>query len=1083
MSVFAKARKRTTEEERYELFSDVHRELLIPQLGRAKSHLDKARKKLGLTAFKPSDSSFKDCTLVPILPAKRTRTTSSNTGTETRGDATHEPEVSPLPQPTGKLPPDSEEIFSTGQDATVPLDSTGPVEESPKDEVREVGAESNIHMATTSDEPGPSPPPTPSLVDGASIHSRASEAGTPFTASLQFPKDPKGSLEKNTRRSERGETSRSQHNEQKIPTPSRKSSPKIMDCPAGDVDGVHDKSSEELEQQHKKPAKKSKRAKQRDQLPLIGGQSLRVALKLSRAIQPKEDFPVDVAAEPAYSAVDQPSPGAENALQLTLDPQPAFQPDGQTETMPSPAATHLESDVASPCLRSSQQPLAYPPVFGRSNSAPLAPIFPPSVAPPRGTPMGSGVPPASPPLSPLSNASPATRSHTITSASSIGVSNNLAGGAGPQLKDVHLSATAGSAPTDGHERNIRIPVWAVISFSRAKSFVSYVTYFKSMQGGVYTRAHTVYGYLLGRFPSPRDAWRHDGRLIISHGGGKNIMNEDQAQLDDLAAPAQSKHQLGDDQLETDSSVRGLLTSYRMFRPIVILAEADYEHLQKFNLKRGRAKEANYYVLGHYAIVAAWGMPPFCVTSLNAEREEITSQGETSLYTRWKFAFQWIEQDQGPPWWLQAPGTPLHIPKPPSMVREYESGNRESFDKYGRSPVIRFHCSRIFADGMFQKSYPPAIQAAGSCTQPISKVGSVLPAYPKVYQREWVCLNPDCESFWAFSDELVQQNKLQFDEGFLSLRELPIQLQRIPYSIIPEYPPWEYQANNCSIFNRNFWAGLTVEASRPQIHPSSTLDDPLSWETYGNGRFNPTEISANCRLVTYPGGESRVVVYYQLPSDVGQIVHVLNNPAASKVPNELFEQYQKDACDRDMFQRHAIKTYVAEAVSTPFEECPDSVKSAVKHITYLCGGVLEGTTEFNELLSVAYAEGQEMNFHSDDEPGLGSVVAGLTLGSSAEMVFRHNIAIKKNLIYKNGPYRASESRTGQIIALGKNRWLTPSPPQGDLLIMNGTEIQKQFEHAVFIRDSDLLRFAATARHIDATNVNNTGTSPSGSQPPK
>lgn len=44
----------------------------------------------------------------------------------------------------------------------------------------------------------------------------------------------------------------------------------------------------------------------------------------------------------------------------------------------------------------------------------------------------------------------------------------------------------------------------------------------------------------------------------------------------------------------------------MFRPIVIVAEADYEPLLKFDLKQGHAKEANYYVLGHYAIVAAWG---------------------------------------------------------------------------------------------------------------------------------------------------------------------------------------------------------------------------------------------------------------------------------------------------------------------------------------------------------------------------------------------------------------------------------------------------------------------------------------------
>ncbi|KAG8709668.1 hypothetical protein FRC09_000527 [Ceratobasidium sp. 395] len=241
------------------------------------------------------------------------------------------------------------------------------------------------------------------------------------------------------------------------------------------------------------------------------------------------------------------------------------------------------------------------------------------------------------------------------------------------------------------------------------------------------------------------------------------------------------------------------------------------------------------------------------------------------------------------------------------------------------------------------------------------------------------------------------------------------------------------------------------------------------------------------------GESRVAVYYHLPDDIGQIVHVLNNPAASKTPDDLFEQYQKDACERDMFQRHAMKThgvkgelyaqhftfnagapykYVAEAASTPFEQCPESIRNALGHIRYLCEGALGlSDTQFNELLSVAYAEGQEMNFHSDDEPGLGPVVAGLTLGSSAEMTFRHNMSIKKNQIYKNGPYRPSESRT---IEVQNERILQVTLSHGDLLIMNGAKIQQQLEHAVFVRDTDLLRFAATARSINTSKIVNSST---------
>lgn len=43
--------------------------------------------------------------------------------------------------------------------------------------------------------------------------------------------------------------------------------------------------------------------------------------------------------------------------------------------------------------------------------------------------------------------------------------------------------------------------------------------------------------------------------------------------------------------------------------------------------------------------------------------------------------------------------------------------------------------------------------------------------------------------------------------------------------------------------------------------------------------------------------------------------------------------------------------------------------------------------FNEALSICYLEGQQMNYHSDAEPGLGDIVASLSLGNPASMDFR------------------------------------------------------------------------------------------------
>ncbi|CAE6495846.1 unnamed protein product [Rhizoctonia solani] len=536
--------------------------------------------------------------------------------------------------------------------------------------------------------------------------------------------------------------------------------------------------------------------------------------------------------------------------------------------------------------------------------------------------------------------------------------------ASPDVHPMPSSNLSGSVAWDDSclPQYVRIPVWA-----KSRQELCELPYFKSMQGGVYTRGGTVYGYLLGRFPSPRDAWCHDGRLIISHGGGKNVMDEGEGD------PTKARHQLGDDQLESDKSVRALLTSYRMFRPIVILAEADYESLRKFNLKQGYTEGANYYVLGHYAIVAAW-----------AEQEEVMNHG--SIHTRWKFAFQYIEDHQGPPWWLQPPGTNINVPEPPSVERiSRASGRRRNF-----GGIVSGNRKRV--SEVTTESFPGA---------PSIVCEECMTLSPHVYAVGSICLNPDCSSFWKHNGLPVSQSGLTFNPNFLVLRELPEQLQRIPYPIVPEYPDWRHR-------KKEFPAGVII----------------LSFD-YAAATDHEWTLQA----------EMAVLGVSYLRDNIGRIVHVLNNSKVTQQANWLFEQYQQDASSMNMFQRHAMKTH----------------------------GV-KGELYAQHYSHNAYAEGQEMNFHSDDEPGLGPVIAGLTLGSHAEMLFRYHVACKKNLTYKNGPFRPSEARTSDDQD-SNERVLQIILSHGDLLIMDGTEIQKQYEHAVFVRDTDMVRFAATARLIN------------------
>jgi len=104
--------------------------------------------------------------------------------------------------------------------------------------------------------------------------------------------------------------------------------------------------------------------------------------------------------------------------------------------------------------------------------------------------------------------------------------------------------------------------------------------------------------------------------------------------------------------------------------------------------------------------------------------------------------------------------------------------------------------------------------------------------------------------------------------------------------------------------------------------------------------------------------------------------------------------------------------------------------------------LKRPVQFNEVLSAAYMERQRMAFHSDSEPGLGPLVAGLSLGSPALMHFR--------LLAKHEP--AGEQR--QIA-------MTFVLRHGDILVMDVAQVQEYYEHTVIPSN---FRIAATARFI-------------------
>ncbi|KAH9817353.1 hypothetical protein DFH28DRAFT_890227 [Melampsora americana] len=119
--------------------------------------------------------------------------------------------------------------------------------------------------------------------------------------------------------------------------------------------------------------------------------------------------------------------------------------------------------------------------------------------------------------------------------------------------------------------------------------------------------------------------------------------------------------------------------------------------------------------------------------------------------------------------------------------------------------------------------------------------------------------------------------------------------------------------------------------------------------------------------------------------------------------------------------------------------------------------------FNEILSCCYLPGTGMNFHSDDEKGVGPLVASLSLGSAALMSFKPKpIKVKT----KRLPNQTSSERPHGGDTLGTKPTLPKTAmtlllKHGDILLQVGPGLQKDWLHAV---ETDGFRIAATARNI-------------------
>ncbi|KAI1795659.1 hypothetical protein LXA43DRAFT_731491 [Ganoderma leucocontextum] len=607
------------------------------------------------------------------------------------------------------------------------------------------------------------------------------------------------------------------------------------------------------------------------------------------------------------------------------------------------------------------------------------------------------------------------------------LASSIAGPPPPVIPNLVGSRVPRPIPPSAHQKKpltARPTIWAKSRQEVCESF----DWFRSYQSGVYHANDIVKGYLLSAFSASRDIFARDGRLIISHGGGKAESLH--------SAKGRATVQKASDQEEGDKSVRALLRTHKMGRPVALVIDDRYA---LFPYDLSSKPDCTYVVLGFYHIAHAW-----------AERQP--ADNNLGFVIRYKFAFEWCDK-QPEPWWIKPDKTAgleaCSVPAPPGE------------------------------DNPIAQRYP--------C--PSCKMES-----PLVYEQGWMCLRPSCSAFWTFPDGRHPPQDLAYSDAFINAS---CACDHEYLEDIAPQPPTT-QATDGVITSRRFtkgwhckkcgrlscrykWQHWECQSCGSALQAVGKSRNPNEFRSQQNtGGFMHHKVADDSgilasHLMYYRVGNTTGNYHvYVLPENRGRIYLILGNPWMNQVANEIFQEYQEQAVSGELqFRRWPLRShqcrgelltnyfsqntgepyqYVGGTANTiPFDGAPSAVIKARDLIQSRMMSVMQAESQpyrFNEVLSAAYMEEQRMAFHSDAENGLGPRVASLSLGSAALMHFR---PLKK--------YR-KEPGGGQ-----KCNALTLFLKHGDVLIMDGAEVQEYYEHTVVPLN---FRIAATARYINNRN---------------
>ncbi|KAI8833581.1 hypothetical protein BJ741DRAFT_611479 [Chytriomyces cf. hyalinus JEL632] len=492
----------------------------------------------------------------------------------------------------------------------------------------------------------------------------------------------------------------------------------------------------------------------------------------------------------------------------------------------------------------------------------------------------------------------------------------------------------------------------------------YAPFFRSYQSGVIPQTAGVPGFLIDKFASFGDFF--NGPVFVSHGGGRSRPRA--AMLGQGGFTLSNDFELEDSQEESDRSIAGLIKAKETCSPVVVIMGSQYPLIQDANLPGG------YNILGSYLVRDYWASKKYGDSSASLDGPAVRI-----YHIRYKFKFQWIHSNAQQLWFSTQPHVEPIQPPPKFFCLKC---NRASSSVYRERICLNPSCIDFFV-------VIDEVTGARSDLD-VTKTWNVL--YNDEFVKPWIS---DGNEKWP-PDSIIPPPLNDAETRVSQMRnDIPSALDckecgRISCRV--EWNFWKCRNPVCIVKKRANGLGY--------MH-SSVLSKPM------HGVLRPESVFC-----------ANPTTAYTLPNGGGTILHIRNSFRGSSIADEILNSFVEAdnlPLSRQTFRQHQCKClvmhsdfslagflsqqfsynvgaayrYASSHGASDINDAPVPVQMALKHLKSLIPGYC-----FNEYLILGYLNGQKMNFHSDDEPGLGASVVSWSFGSEAEMWFRDRATSKR-----------------------------------------------------------------------------------------